>query len=77
MIDKFFCSVVMEEGRFAMYANVYDVHVIYLIKIDYAILDIGIPNHMTIVIRNLIDCRKHFMFASTPIFSATIFPNVI
>ena len=50
MIDKFFCSAVMEEGRFAIHANVYDVHIIYLIKIDYTIFDIGIPNYMTIVI---------------------------
>lgn len=77
MIDKFFCSVVMEEGRFAMYANVYNVHVIYLIKIDYTILDIGIPNHMTIVIRNLIDCRKHFHVHLYSYFSASIFPDVI
>ena len=60
MIDKFLCSAVMEEGCFAIYANVYDIHIIYLIKMDYAILDIGIPNHMTIVICNVIDCRKRF-----------------
>ena len=62
MIDKFFCSAVMEESRFAIYANVCDVHIIYLIKMDYAILDIGIPNYMTIVICNVIDCRKRFHF---------------
>ena len=67
----------MEEGRIAIYANAYNVHIIYLIKMNYAIFDIGIPDYMTIVICNVIDCRKRFHIRLYSYFSASIFPDVI